>query len=44
MQPGYFDVVVTTYEALLICGEDLKKHEFYLSVFDEAHKLKNSDS
>lgn len=23
MQPGYFDVCVTTYEALLICGEAL---------------------
>lgn len=44
MQPGYFDVCVTTYEALLICGTDLRKHNFYMAFFDEAHKLKNADS
>ena len=44
MQPGYFDVVVTTYEALLICEKALKKHSFHMAFFDEAHKLKNADS
>ena len=44
MQPGYFDVCVTTYEAIYKCKAALQKHKFYLLVFDEAHKLKNSDS
>jgi SWI/SNF-related matrix-associated actin-dependent regulator of chromatin subfamily A member 5 len=44
MQPGYFDVCVTTYEAVLICGSTLAKHDFHYVIFDEAHKLKNSDS
>jgi SNF2 family DNA or RNA helicase len=44
MQKGYFDVCVTTYDAIQICGSDLKKHDFHLCVFDEAHKLKNSES
>ena len=44
MQPGQFDVCITTYEALHICGEQLRKHNFYVAFFDEAHKLKNSDA
>lgn len=44
MQPGQFDICVTTYEALLICGEQLQKHDFLIIFFDEAHKLKNNDS
>ena len=39
-----FDVCVTTYEALLICESSLKKYKFNYAVFDEAHKLKNSES
>jgi len=44
MKKGYFDVCVTTYDALRICETDLKKHNFHYIIFDEAHKLKNSDS
>ena len=44
MKKGYFDVCVTTYDALRICEVDLKKHNFHYIIFDEAHKLKNSDS
>ena len=44
MKKGYFDVCVTTYDALRICETDLKKHHFHYIIFDEAHKLKNSDS
>jgi len=44
MQPGYFDVCVTTYEALSICNYILKKYKWHYTIFDEAHKLKNSDS
>lgn len=44
MIPGFFDVCVTTYEGVLICGEQLLKHDFHYLIFDEAHKLKNSDS
>ena len=45
MQPGQFDVCVTTYDAIQIVPE-LKKTKFnwYLITFDEAHKLKNSES
>jgi SWI/SNF-related matrix-associated actin-dependent regulator of chromatin subfamily A member 5 len=43
MQSGKFDVCVTTYDALNIVPE-LKKYKWYLIVFDEAHKLKNSES
>jgi SNF2 family DNA or RNA helicase len=45
MKSGTFHVVVTTYEALLICENELtKKREFRYVIFDEAHKLKNSES
>ena len=44
MKPGWFDVCVTTYDAIKICFNDLKKHKFHYVIFDEAHKLKNSDS
>ena len=43
MQPGLYDVCVTTYEALLICFNKLKDLEFGVIFFDEAHKLKNSE-
>ena len=44
MKPGYYDVCVTTYDAIKICFDDLKKIPFHYVIFDEAHKLKNSDS
>ena len=44
MKRGYFDVCVTTYEAIRICESDLKKIDFHYVIFDEAHKLKNSES
>jgi len=44
MRPGMFDICVTTYEALRICGPRLQKYKFNYAVFDEAHKLKNSES
>ena len=44
MQPGMFDVCVTTYEAVTICKSALMKRNFHYVIFDEAHKLKNSDS
>jgi len=43
MQPGQFDVCVTTYEALRYVPE-LKKFSWHFVIFDEAHKLKNSES
>ena len=42
LQPGQFDVCVTTYDALTICPW-LKKYSWHFVVFDEAHKLKNSE-
>jgi SWI/SNF-related matrix-associated actin-dependent regulator of chromatin subfamily A member 5 len=44
MKRGYYDVCVTTYEAVTICENDLKKIDFHYVIFDEAHKLKNSES
>lgn len=44
MKPGKFDVCVTTYDAIRICFDNLRKIPFHYVIFDEAHKLKNSDS
>lgn len=45
MKHGYFDVCITTYEAVKICRHELtKKYKWHYIIFDEAHKLKNSDS
>lgn len=41
MKHGQFDVCVTTYEALRICENELKKYKFHYVIFDEAHKLKS---
>lgn len=45
MKPGTFDVCVTTYDAVCIVPE-LRRPSFnwYLVTFDEAHKLKNTNS
>lgn len=44
MVKGKFNVCVTTYDALKIVGKRLHKYPWYLIAFDEAHKLKNSES
>ena len=45
MRPGTFDVCVTTYDALKIVSDLRKPHyKWYLVTFDEAHKLKNTNS
>jgi SWI/SNF-related matrix-associated actin-dependent regulator of chromatin subfamily A member 5 len=44
MGHGMFDVCITTYEAILIMSSSLKKYNWHYLVFDEAHKLKNSES
>lgn len=38
-----FDVCITTYDALNIIPE-LRKVPWHYVIFDEAHKLKNSES
>ena len=43
-KPGNMDVCVTTYDALLRVPELRSKFSWYLIVFDEAHKLKNTES
>jgi SNF2 family DNA or RNA helicase len=43
MIKGKFDVCVTSYVSLLLVPE-LKRYNWNYVVFDEAHKLKNSDS
>lgn len=43
MQPGKFDICVTTYDAINICPE-IRRYNWNYAVFDEAHKLKNSES
>lgn len=42
--PGKFNVCVTTYEAVNKLTSTLKKYQWRYVVFDEAHKLKNSES
>lgn len=44
MRPGQFDVCITTTEGLNICINALKKYKWCYMIFDEAHKLKNSES
>lgn len=44
MQPGTFNVVVTTYDALNIVKAELRRISWHYVIFDEAHKLKNADS
>lgn len=43
MQPGTFNVCVTTYDALKIVPK-LQKYKWHYVIFDEAHKLKNAES
>ena len=44
MQKGQFQVCITTYEAVNICNSDLRKFHWQYIIFDEAHKMKNTES
>lgn len=44
MQPGQFDVVITTFEGVRICMSTLIKFKWQYIIIDEAHKIKNEDS
>jgi len=43
MKKDQFDVCITTYESVNICKAALCKFDWHYLVFDEAHKLKNSE-
>ncbi|EJW05386.1 hypothetical protein EDEG_00050 [Edhazardia aedis USNM 41457] len=42
--PYYFDVIITTYEMIMSGLKHLENIEFYVGIFDEAHRLKNNTS
>lgn len=44
LQPGKFDVVVTTFEGYRICLSALMKFKWEYLIVDEAHKIKNEES
>lgn len=44
IEPGLFDVCITTYEGCRICLSSLKKYVWQYLVIDEAHRLKNAES
>jgi SWI/SNF-related matrix-associated actin-dependent regulator of chromatin subfamily A member 5 len=44
MTPGKFDVVVTTYEMVIIHKSALKKFRWKYLIIDEAHRIKNENS
>jgi len=44
INPGKFDVCLTTFEGVRICMSSLKKFTWEYIIVDEAHKLKNEDS
>lgn len=44
MQPGKFDVCLTTFEGVRLCMGALQKYKWEYLIVDEAHKLKNEDS
>ena len=44
LQPGKFDVVVTTFEGCRICLSNLLKYKWEYLIVDEAHKIKNEES
>lgn len=44
IRPQLFDVIVTTYEGVNICINQLKKIQWVSVVIDEAHKIKNEQS
>jgi len=44
LQPGRFDVCVTSYEGVSLCQTALKKFKWQYLIIDEAHKIKNDES
>jgi len=44
LQPGKFDVCITTFEGVRICENALKKFHWEYIIIDEAHKIKNEQS
>jgi SWI/SNF-related matrix-associated actin-dependent regulator of chromatin subfamily A member 5 len=44
LQPGKFDVVITTFEGVRLCMGPLMKFNWQYIIIDEAHKIKNEDS
>ena len=44
LQPGKFDVCLTSYEGVNICLKDIKRFTFKYIIVDEAHKIKNEDA
>lgn len=44
LQPGRFDVCVTSYEGVSLCQAALKKFRWQYLIIDEAHKIKNDES
>lgn len=44
LQPGKFDVCLTTFEGVRACLPQLLKFRWEYVIVDEAHKLKNEDS
>lgn len=41
---GKFDVIVTSFQGVRICLNNLKKIKWHYIVIDEAHKIKNEES
>ena len=44
IQPGKFDVVVTSYEMVIKVKNLFKKFHFRYIIIDEAHRIKNENS
>jgi len=44
LQPGQFDVCLTTFEGVRLCMSALLKYKWEYIIVDEAHKLKNEES
>lgn len=44
LQPGKFDICLTSYEGLNLCKAHLKKFQWKYIIIDEAHKIKNEMS
>jgi SWI/SNF-related matrix-associated actin-dependent regulator of chromatin subfamily A member 5 len=44
LQPGKFDVCLTTFEGVRLCMGPLQKFTWEYIIVDEAHKIKNEES